>query len=43
MDSVARINRIKMADLLLTSGYSGFGIDLKKLNNDDTNWLGELN
>lgn len=43
MDSVARINKIKMADLLLTSGYSGFGIDLKKLNNDDTNWLGELN
>lgn len=43
MDSVARINRIKMADLLLTSGYSGFGIDLKKIDKNETNWLGELN
>ena len=43
MDSVARIAKIKNSDLLLQSGYSGFGIDLKKINNDETNWLGELN
>lgn len=42
MDSVARIGKIKNAELLLQSGYSGFGIDLKKLNNEETNWLGEL-
>lgn len=42
MDSVARIGKIKNADLLLQSGYSGFGIDLKKLNKEETNWLGEL-
>lgn len=42
MDSVARIGKIKNAELLLQSGYSGFGIDLKKLNKEETNWLGEL-
>lgn len=42
MDSVARISKIKNAELLLQSGYSGFGIDLKKLNKEETNWLGEL-
>lgn len=43
MDSVARIGRIKNAELLLTSGYSGFGIDLKKIDKKEINWLGELN
>lgn len=43
MDSVARIGKIKNAELLLQSGYSGFGIDLKKINKEETNWLGELN
>ena len=43
MDSVARISKIKNSELLLQSGYSGFGIDLKKVNSDETNWLGELN
>ena len=42
MDSVARISKIKNSELLLQSGYSGFGIDLKKVNSDETNWLGEL-
>lgn len=42
MDSIARIGKIKNSELLLQSGYSGFGIDLKKLNKEDTNWLGEL-
>lgn len=42
MDSVARIGKIKNADLLLSSGYSGFGIDLKKIDKEETNWLGEL-
>ena len=42
MDSVARIGKIKNAELLLQSGYSGFGIDLKKINKDETNWMGDL-
>lgn len=42
MDGVARITKIKNAELLLQSGYSGFGIDLKKLNKDETNWMGDL-
>lgn len=42
MDSVARIGKIKNADLLLQSGYSGFGVDLKKINKEETNWFGEL-
>lgn len=31
MDAVQRIQHIKNVDLLLASGYSGFGIDLKKI------------
>lgn len=42
MDSVQRIGRIKNADLLLQSGYSGFGVDLRKIDKDTLNWLGEL-
>lgn len=42
MDSVARIGKIKNAELLLQSGYSGFGIDLKKINKDEINWMGDL-
>lgn len=42
MDSVYRITKIKTSELLLMSGYSGFGIDLKKISKDDTNWMGEL-
>lgn len=44
MDSVRRIGKIKEADLVLQSGYSGFGIDLSKLKNKEkiTDWLGEL-
>ena len=37
MDSVKRIGKIKNAQLLLQSGYSGFGVNLKEIN-----WLGEL-
>ena len=43
MDSVARIGKIKNSELILQSGYSGFGIDLKKIDKEETNWLGELN
>ena len=43
MDSVARIGKIKNAELLLQSGYSGFGIDLKKINKEETNWIGDIN
>ena len=42
MDSVKRISKIKNAELLLQSGYSGFGIDLKNINKKQIDWLGEL-
>ena len=42
MDSVKRISKIKNADLLLQSGYSGFGVNLKEVSNKQINWLGEL-
>ena len=44
MDSVKRINKIRNSTLLLQSGYSGFGINLKELKNkDELNYMGELN
>lgn len=43
MDSILRISKIKNSDLLLTSGYSGFGINLKDINKETINWMGELN
>lgn len=43
MDSVKRISKIKNADLLLQSGYSGFGVNLKEISNKQLDWLGELN
>lgn len=42
MDSVRRISKIKNADLLLQSGYSGFGVNLKEVSNKQIDWLGEL-
>ena len=42
MDSVKRISKIKDSDLLMQSGYSGFGIDLKNIDKKKINWLGEL-
>lgn len=42
MDSVKRIAKIKNANLLLQSGYSGFGINLKEISNKQLDWLGEL-
>lgn len=42
MDSVKRICKIKNANLLLQSGYSGFGINLKDIDKKQLNWLGEL-
>ncbi len=42
MDSVARVSKIKNAELLLQSGYSGFGIDLKKIDRETLNYMGEL-
>lgn len=42
MDSVKRISKIKNAELLLQSGYSGFGINLKEVSNKQLDWLGEL-
>lgn len=41
-DSVKRISRIKNADLLLQSGYSGFGINLKDISDKQIDWLGGL-
>lgn len=42
MDSVRRISKIKNANLLLQSGYSGFGVNLKEISNKQLDWLGEL-
>ena len=42
MDSVKRIGKIKNAQLLLQSGYSGFGVNLKEINNKQLDWLGGL-
>ena len=42
MDSIMRIKKIKNADLLLQSGYSGFGINLDKIEKKQLDWLGEL-
>lgn len=42
MDSVKRISKIKNANLLLQSGYSGFGVNLKEISNRQLDWLGDL-
>ncbi|MCD7996368.1 MAG: hypothetical protein LUH21_03945 [Clostridiales bacterium] len=42
LDSVKRINKIKDAGLLLQSGYSGYGVNLKDIPNKRLDWLGEL-
>lgn len=42
MDSVKRISKIKNAELLLQSGYSGFGVNLKEIPNKQLDWIGEL-
>lgn len=42
MDGIGRVSKIKNAELLLQSGYSGFGVDLKKLSKEEINWMGEL-
>ena len=42
MDSVERTKKIKTADILMQSGYSGFGIDIKKIDKNTLNWLGKL-
>lgn len=43
MDSVTRLQHIKNADLLLQSGYSGFGVDLSKIanKNETLNYFSE--
>ena len=42
MDSVKRISKIKNANLILQSGYSGFGVNLKEIDKKQINWMGEL-
>lgn len=42
MDSVKRIQKIKNAELLLQSGYSGYGISLKDIKKEELDWTGEL-
>ena len=42
MDSVKRISKIKNSDLLLQSGYSGFGVNLKEVDKKQLDWIGEL-
>lgn len=42
MDSVKRVSKIKSSFLLLQSGYSGFGVDLKKIGKSEIDWMGNL-
>lgn len=42
MNSVKRISKIKNSQLLLQSGYSGYGINLKDINDREIDWLGGL-
>ena len=42
MDSVKRISKIKNSDLLLQSGYSGYGVNLKEVDKNQLDWIGEL-
>lgn len=42
LDSVKRVSKIKNAGLILQSGYSGFGVNLKEIPNKTIDWLGEL-
>lgn len=42
LDSVKRISKIKNANLLLQSGYSGFGVNLKDISDKQLDWLGEI-
>lgn len=42
LDAVRRISKIKNADLLLQSGYSGFGVNLKEVPSKQLDWFGEL-
>lgn len=42
LDSVKRIQKIKSAELLLQSGYSGFGVNLKDIDKKEIDWIGEL-
>ena len=39
MDAVSSVRHIKNVDLLLSSGYSGFGVDLKKISKDELNYF----
>lgn len=42
IDSVRRISKMKNADLLLQSGYSGFGVNLREIPTKQLDWLGDL-
>ena len=42
MDSVKRISKIQNAGLLLQSGYSGFGVDLQKIDKKQLDYMGDL-
>lgn len=42
LDSVMRIGKIRNASLLLQSGYSGFGVDLKTISKKELDYMGRL-
>lgn len=42
MDSVYRIEKIKNANFLLQSGYSGFGVNLNEIDKKQLDWMGAL-
>lgn len=42
LDAVYRSNHVQNANLLLSSGYSGFGVDLKKINKKELNRFAKI-
>jgi hypothetical protein len=42
MNSVKRIEKIKRAEILLQSGYSGYGVNLKEIDKKELDYMGEL-
>lgn len=41
-NSLQRIAKMENAKILLQSGYSGFGVDLKKISKKELDWMGSL-
>lgn len=42
MDAVKRVSKIKNVNLLMQSGYSGFGVNLENIDKKQIDWIGPL-